>query len=78
MTMLPDSFLAEALQSSRDQVDCKTAMEMAFHKPFYAVIKSGSHLRLFQDGLRSLSEAAPLQHPNNITTPPISFVSDGV
>ena len=57
VTMLPDLSLPEALQSSRDPQNSKTAVEIAFQKPFYALIKSGSHLRLFQDGLKSLSMA---------------------
>ncbi|KAJ9601888.1 hypothetical protein H2200_013603 [Cladophialophora chaetospira] len=55
--VLSATCLCRRQQSSRDPHDSKTAVEIAFKKPFYAVIKSDSHLRLFQDGLKSLSMA---------------------
>jgi 6-hydroxytryprostatin B O-methyltransferase len=57
VTILPDLYLPGALESSRDAANSKTAIELAFNKPFYEFIKSDSHLKLFQDGLKSLSMA---------------------
>ena len=56
VTILPDLFLPEALESSRDAHKSKTAVELAY-KNFYEVTQSSSHLQLVQEGLNSLSLA---------------------
>jgi hypothetical protein len=57
VTILPDLALPKALKTSQDPQNSKTATEIAFHKPFYALVKSKSHRRLFHNGLKSLSMA---------------------
>lgn len=57
ITVRSDLSLPEALESSLEATGSKTAVEIAFKKNFWEVIKSLAYLDTFQDGLRSLSNA---------------------